>query len=232
MNTIHWRQANPTILILLLLLPHQAIADQIKTTKRKFKMPPIAEKSLSRKIKYEDTFRKWAILAWWSNESGTLFSSGVGNGFELAFMTPEVIAGLTNFEAKSKLLSEDEAQKRYEENLLKFSRDKIAFDGYIQINHRTQGFDAINSDWTFYLYTEDGKRYKPEEVILSRSYIFQYDKLSSALRKDVKLIFNNTDSDTKKSLFTMDTRFFQVAMAGAPGQVKAHFEFEQSKRKK
>lgn len=147
-------------LFFLLLGPLRA--NDVKTVAKKFPVVNSAASVLPKKLKYDAMLNRWGIGAWWSRREYAALGRGmvrIGDGFEMALATPEFLAALTNEEAKSKLLNDVEAQALYEQNLSKYSGDKLAFIGYIQLDT----ISDIDAEWTFYLFTSDGKRLKPDE---------------------------------------------------------------------
>ena len=99
--------------------------------------------------------------------------------------------------------------------------------GYIQLDTIAD----MDADWTFYLFTSDGKRLKPDNVDIGPVEI-QHNPVSGGnyARREVSVIFANKDPDTGKSLLNLETTLLTLAMAGYPGQIKARFEFDPKKK--
>ncbi len=177
------RFLNMTVLVSLITLNSvlgiSAHAPDVKTVTKKLTVRIDIGKILPTKTSTAKMLSKWGIGAWWSRGGPAPGTSGfdsvyIGNGMEIALMSPEYIAAITNEKAKSKLMTADEAQMLFAENLGLYWGTKVCFDGYIQIDQYryNSGLSAINSEWTFYLITNEGKRIKPSKVTLSNLYYY------------------------------------------------------------
>lgn len=220
-------------LALLLLSITFSRADDIKTVSKTFPVIKDPAPQLSKKLKYDSMMQKWGVGAWWSRQvyRKGLDESRIGNGMEVAICSSDFLAALTNQEAKSKLLNDAEAQTLYEKKIGDYGGKHIAFYGYIQINNDVYKSSDISGEWTFYLFTEDGKRFKPASVTFSRpSFSADYLSHNTFGYRDVTVIFDNVDPDTNKPLLTPETKSLTLALAGSPGQVKAKFVFDPKKK--
>ena len=211
-----------TLLVGLLLL---LIRDDVKTVKRQVTLPQEIPTKLDRKISPEKVMKKWGIEAWWAREKER-------SGIQILIMAPEVIAAFVNQNAVEKQRTDEEAQSDYTELMLK-SAGSISFVGLIQLYQGTysNAKDSINSEWTFYLYTPEGKRHKPLKAIVEPTTTHQLssDDNNPTFRRRFILNFPLTDPDTKKPILDKDTEYLEIGLSSIAGQVKARFVFKKQR---
>lgn len=195
-----------------------------------------APKRLNRGQSYESAFRRWGVEGWWivtTTRENSYESTRAGSGLVVAYMSPDMIAGYTNREAKAQKLNSEEAQGLYEENLKRYSGDHIAFIGYVQIDQNAYvRIDPIDSDWMFTLDIAFGKRYHPAQLVLSPLHYHDISLEGTTLqRRSVLVVFDNLNPDTNQPLLTPDTTAITLSLSGIPGAIRIRFVFPPPKKR-
>lgn len=212
-------------------------ADEIKTISKNVPLPTVPPLELPVKSPGEGAADRDTIKLRWSG------SPGAGDGFAVKLVTSDSIALVTYRNKKAHLLTDKEAQDDYVKTRGRYYWDAdgtpfgktVFFMGEITLETQTYSIREAGTDWSIFLFTEDGKRIAPIEV----SFLKPTLKTNSApgYRAPSQWVvfftakFKNEDPGTKAMLFTGETKLFELAVAGSPGQGKARFKFVQSKGK-
>ncbi len=248
MRRHRWNRGTLNLLSLVIavsamnLVPATVWADDAPV--RVKQVPALAEPTarLPRNLNYDAVRRKWGLEAWWAvttTRENLYEKTRAGSGMFVALMSPELIAAVTDREARRSRMSGEEAQQLYSLNLQKYYGDgpsgceRIVFAGYIQIDQFAySSVDVIDSDWTFTLSTEDGKAFPPSHVTLSP---FDYHDLNeegtTLQRKAITVTFDNLDPATRKPILTPETSALTLELSGRYGAVKARFVFGRRRKR-
>jgi len=212
-----------TLLLVLLAIPTFLFADDIRVNTKKIPVPNEAPAEIPKHVNLKDAERRWSCISYWRS---------LTTGVNATFNTPEVIAGLTTQQAKAKFLNEKETQALWEDNIKKGWQESVSFTGWIQLNTAQYDRSEIDADWEFVLFTEDGKRIRPSQVVfgdvtLSRTIFVR----NNHWKKPFTVRFDNKDADTGKPIRTPETNELTLGVGGKPGSIKTKFVFDQKKKR-
>jgi hypothetical protein len=212
-----------------LLAACHCFGDDIRTVVKKVPFPLVPSEVRLKDVKPKD-FEQYRIEA----RNGFIRGDDA-QSYWVMMMTPSTVACAANMVAKTKLQDASDAQKDYEYSLAasygkvgeKGYGDKITFLVSIHLHARDWKIADVADGWTFYLYVDKDKRYKPAKVDMGQpSYSGPH------FTNTATVTFNNLDPETKQPILTSDTRSISLAVAGAPWQFKAEYQFVPDKPKK
>lgn len=214
----------------------------VKTSTKKIPLPTEVQAEFPSKADPNKIVKKWATAVIWSKQLYRAFTPA-HNGFEAVLASPEVIYAFSLNKAKEQLFDVKETEALYKDRFEKyygtkpegqFYGNKITFFVILKLNSDVFRKDAIEGEWSYYLYTVNGKRYKPVAVEYEEVKRIETDPLlghtPDAWIRNAKVTFENSDPETKQPILTADIKEISFVVAGKPGRGRARFEFEQKKK--